>query len=211
MVHRRDVDGQEVVFGNQGALWGNAMTWWDHDTGSVWSQPLGEAIAGPRTGATVELVSSELTTWSAWRDEHPQTLALDAPGAATRFDLEDLAVVVDYDAASRAYPIPELWKSGVANDVVADVKLAVVADPEHPDRWQVFSRVVDDRTLDLALVDGVLVDATTRWSFNALNGTGTSGTPHDLAPLPGFTAFPRDYTTFWPDGSFWLAEPVTIG
>jgi hypothetical protein len=34
MVHRRIVDGEEVVFGNQGALYMNAMTWWDHTTGS---------------------------------------------------------------------------------------------------------------------------------------------------------------------------------
>ena len=43
MVHRRDLNGEVLVFGNQGALWGNAMTWWDHETGTVWSQPLGEA------------------------------------------------------------------------------------------------------------------------------------------------------------------------
>ncbi len=41
------VDGEEIIFGTQGALYRNAMTWWDHDTGSIWSQPLGEAIAGP--------------------------------------------------------------------------------------------------------------------------------------------------------------------
>lgn len=48
MVHRRELDGAEIVFGNQGALYKDAMTWWDHDTGSVWSQPTGEAILGPR-------------------------------------------------------------------------------------------------------------------------------------------------------------------
>ena len=50
MVHRRDLNGEVLMLGNQGALLGNAMTWWDHDTGSVWSQPLGEAVMGPRTG-----------------------------------------------------------------------------------------------------------------------------------------------------------------
>ena len=75
MVHRRELDGEEVIFGNQGALWGNAMTWWDHDTGSIWSQPLGEAILGPRKGERFELLPSTLTTWEAWQSAHPETLA----------------------------------------------------------------------------------------------------------------------------------------
>ena len=76
MVHRRDLNGEKPVFGNQGALWGNAMTWWDHGTGSVWSQPLGEAILGPRKGDRLELFPSSMTTWGAWRDAHPDTLVL---------------------------------------------------------------------------------------------------------------------------------------
>lgn len=71
MVHRREVDGEVLVFGNQGALWGNAMTWWDHGTGSVWSQPLGEAIVGPMKGDRLELMASQLSSWSTWKQEHP--------------------------------------------------------------------------------------------------------------------------------------------
>jgi hypothetical protein len=63
MVHRRDIDGRGVVFGNQGDLYMNAMTWWDHDTSSVWSQPTGEAILGPLKGERWELVPSTLTEW----------------------------------------------------------------------------------------------------------------------------------------------------
>lgn len=90
MVHRRAVDGEVLVFGNQGHLWRNAMTWYDHDTGSVWSQPLGEAIMGPLTGERLELLPSTLTTWASWRSDHPDSLALDAPGAASGFDLETM-------------------------------------------------------------------------------------------------------------------------
>ena len=77
MVHRREIDGEELVFGNQGALWGNAMTWWDHGTGSIWSQPIAEAILGPRKGDRLELFPSTLTRWGPWREAHPETLALD--------------------------------------------------------------------------------------------------------------------------------------
>ena len=29
MVHRREIDGRDILFGNHGALLGSAMTWWD--------------------------------------------------------------------------------------------------------------------------------------------------------------------------------------
>ena len=108
MVHRRDVNGETLIFGVHGALWGNAMTWWDHSTGSIWSQPLGEAIAGPRKGETVELLPSEFTTWGAWTQEHPDTLALDAPAGPSGFDLGDFYIVVDFTQEARAYPVPDL-------------------------------------------------------------------------------------------------------
>ena len=66
MVHRRELNGQVLVFGNQGALWGNAMTWFDHGTGSVWSQPLGEAIVGDRKGDVLDVMVSQLTSWGTW-------------------------------------------------------------------------------------------------------------------------------------------------
>lgn len=78
LVHERPVDetGKALVFGNQGALYQGAMTWYDHDSGSVWSQPLGMAIAGPSAGRTLPLLPSQLTTWREWRAAHPDTLAL---------------------------------------------------------------------------------------------------------------------------------------
>ena len=34
-------------------------------------------------------------------------------------------------------------------------------------------------------------------------GSGIDGNDQHLDQLPGFTSFPRDYTTFFPDGAFW--------
>ena len=59
-MHDRRVDGETLVFGNQGGLFMNAMTWWDHKMESVWSQPWGRAIAGPLKGTELELIPSQL-------------------------------------------------------------------------------------------------------------------------------------------------------
>ncbi len=204
MVHRREVDGTEIVLGNHGALWGNAMTWWDHDTGSVWSQPLGEAILGPRKGARLELLSSTLTTWSDWKDRHPDTLALAAADSRSGFDLDHMAVVVELGPDSVAFPIPELRESGVANVNVDGVPIAVVADPVD-DQWAVFSRALDDRVVELDLLDGVLVERGGPGRFDPNLGTAVAG-DQGLDPLPGFTSFPADYVTFFPDGAFWTGD-----
>ena len=87
LVHERPVDetGSAPVFGNQGALYRGAMTWYDHQTGSVWSQPLGMAIAGPSAGRTLPLLPSQLTTWREWQAAHPDTLALVVTEPAPHF------------------------------------------------------------------------------------------------------------------------------
>ncbi len=169
MVHRREVNGEVLVFGNQGALWNNAMTWWDHDTGSIWSQPLGEALAGPRKGQTLELLPSEFTTWGSWRADHPDTLVLDAPGDTTGFDLKDFLIVVDFTDDVRGYPVSVLRLVGVANDVVAGVEVAVVSDPADPQGWAVYSRRLDDIVLEFEILDGTLHDHTTGSTFDPVS------------------------------------------
>ncbi len=205
MVHRREVDGQEVVFGVHGALWGNAMTWWDHDTGSVWSQPLGEAIAGPRKGKTVELLPSSLTTWGAWRTSHPDTLALNTVAGQGGFDLQDMVVVVDFASDAAGYPIPLLQEGAVANDIVAGAEIAVLVDPADPDFWRVFSRKLDDQVITLIRDGDTIQDVETGSTWDPRLGLATDGplAGEVLDLLPGFTAFPSDFDTFWPDGRIW--------
>jgi hypothetical protein len=205
MVHRREIEGREVVFGNQGALWGNAMTWWDHDTGSVWSQPIGEAIAGPLRGETLELMASALTTWEAWKREHPDGLALDAPGGRSGFRLADMAIVVDFGDDVAAFTIEGLREFGPANVSVAGVPIAVLVDPSDEEKWTVFSRRLDDRTVTLALDGDSIVDVATRTTWDPNRGIAVEGPLEGevLDQLPGFTAFPRDFFTFWPEGTLW--------
>ena len=205
MVHRREIDGEEAVFGNYGALYQNAMTWFDHGTGSIWSQPLGEAIAGPLKGERLELLPSTLTRWDDWLAVHPETLALDAGGGDGGFDLDSMVLVVDFTSDAVAVPVSDLRDVGVANTEVAGVEIAVVLDPASADRWSVLSRRLDDRVVTLAVADGRLVDEETGTVWDPVRGRALEGplAGETLDLLPGFTAFPRDYRSFWPDGRVW--------
>jgi hypothetical protein len=208
MVHRRQVHNETLIFGVHGALLGNAMTWWDHSTGSIWTQPTGEAIAGPRKGQTVDLLPSQFTSWAGWKEVHPDTQALDVPAGPSSFDLTEFLIVVDFTDEARGYPIPDLREVGVVNDVVADIPIAVVSDPGDPTRWSVFSRVVAGGVREFDMVDGVLVEQSTGTSFQPALGLGIDGplSAEILDQLAGFTSFPSDFGTFWPDGTVWTNE-----
>lgn len=202
MVHRREIDGRAEVFGNQGDLWMNAMTWFDHTTGSVWSQPTGEAILGPLTGAKLELLPSTLSTWSDWRAQFPETLALDAFTRDNGFSIDLMAVAVVVGEASAAVPFVDLRELGSLPIEVGGEPVLLVADPRH-DRWAVFSRVVEGRVRDLERVDGQIVDAESGDRWDAALGAPLTGAP-PLDRIPAFSSFGSDYRNFYPDGDLIL-------
>lgn len=205
MVHRRLIDGQEVVFGVQGALLGNAMTFWDHDTGTIWSQPTGEAVAGPRVGRVLEALPVTFTTWGSWRETFPETVALDVAAGVTGFELERMAIVLDLAGDAVAFRYPDLVAAGVINEVVGGLEVAVVIDPTDDGRWETFARRLDDRVVTLAIENGALIDRETGTTWDPVRGLGREGplAGEALGVLPGFTIFPSDFATFWPEGRLW--------
>jgi hypothetical protein len=78
----RRVAGEATRFGVSGLLWNSDLVMYDRLTGSLWSQLLGTAIHGPRTGDTLQFIPSNLTTWGAWRESHPETSVLLPPPAS---------------------------------------------------------------------------------------------------------------------------------
>jgi hypothetical protein len=130
------------------------MTWWDHDTGSIWSQPIGEAIMGERKGATLELLPSTLTTWKKWRNKYPQAQVLSFDTGYSRnyssdpyldyyerqsgfrsfFKLgpgekeKELVVGIVVDGQAKAYPLSTIKNSGPLKDMLAGLELSLNFD-----------------------------------------------------------------------------------
>ena len=132
LVHDRRVDGAALTLGNQGALYKGAMTWYDHDTGSIWSQPLGAAIAGEKAGTELSLLPSQLTQWSRWVSAHPDTVALNVgeSGAAFRGNRPgaDHVVGVVIGQTAAAWPYDSLTPGEVIEGVVAGIPVALWID-----------------------------------------------------------------------------------
>jgi len=79
-VYDRRVDGKALTFGNRSQLYRLNMTWWDHETESVWTQLLGEALIGPLAGSRLEQLPAFTGPWKSWREEHPDTLVVRMEG-----------------------------------------------------------------------------------------------------------------------------------
>jgi hypothetical protein len=79
VVVERVVRGAPTQFGVSGLLWRADLVLYDDATGSLWSQLLAQAIDGPATGDGLDVHPASLTTWGAWRAEHPSTTVLLPP------------------------------------------------------------------------------------------------------------------------------------
>ena len=134
LVHDRRLNGDAPVFGNQGALYKGAMTWFDHATGSVWSQPLGAAIAGALVGSSLELIPSQLTTWGQWLAANPDSLVLtsDIPAApySGRTPGADHVAGVVVGNHAMAWPYLSVLDAGSLAVQIGGIDLVVSADPE---------------------------------------------------------------------------------
>lgn len=206
MVHDRRTDGTEIVLGNQGGIWHNAMTWWDHDTGSIWSQPFGRAIAGPRKGSTIDLLPSTLTSWGAWRAAHPRTAALAAPSRNHRYRTDDLALVATIDGETAGFGIGRLRQGEIIYDNIGGVSVAAFADPEDPALCYVLDRNLGDGAVQLEVRDGTIVDREAGTIVDLpRTGGGTAATAGSiLKVVPTSTVKPEDFEHLWPDSRMWL-------
>lgn len=79
VVADRLVNNVVTRFGVSGMLWRDDLVMYDERTNSLWSQILGAAIRGPRTGEELALRPSSLTSWGEWQSTHPDTTVLLPP------------------------------------------------------------------------------------------------------------------------------------
>ena len=197
MVHDRRVGETAAVFGNQGALYKGAMTWYDHDSGSVWSQPLGAAIAGPRSGSALDLIPAQLTTWDQWNIAHPGTKLLSVAQPVQPFtgqlpgDQHVVGLVIGDDAA--AWPYNDVARVKVLSDVVGGIPVAIWSD--------VHTGAI--RAADLRRADGTVAPPEEVLAAEALapEASVAAGTGGGHRELPATIVYRSAWTTFYPQST----------
>jgi hypothetical protein len=74
-----------LSFGVSGKLLYETLVMYDRETDSLWSQLYGVAIEGPMSGTRLSFFPSVFTEWSAWIEQHPDTLVMDKEATCKRF------------------------------------------------------------------------------------------------------------------------------
>jgi hypothetical protein len=216
-VHDRRIDGVAHTFGNQGALYKSAMTWWDHETGSVWSQPTGLGLFGSYQGVRLAMVPAGVTSWGAWKREHGDTLVLVDPLLQRRragsrvLDTtvvqsfkEDIVVGIALGDSARAFPFQEVSKSVVVNDAVGPFPVLVYASAQ-AQSIHVYSRQAQGRILTFAWEGGQLRDVETNSAWDVATGVAGSGPMKGVAlrPIPYSSAYAWAWLGFYPHSSIY--------
>jgi len=74
-MNRTGVRDSTLTFGISGILREGALVMYDRRTFSLWTQT-GVAFAGPADGMRLRRIPSVRTTWSVWKERHPDTLVM---------------------------------------------------------------------------------------------------------------------------------------
>ena len=236
-MYSREVGGQELSFGVSGKLIMNALVMYDRQTDSLWSQILGEAVSGPMMGTKLEFVAALHTTWTDWKAEHPDTLALvkgysgaydgylgyyQSPQAGVigetvrddRLYVKEFVVGVEQNGEAVAYPFSALNKQPVVNDVIGGVPVLVVFDADSGTS-AVFDRRAGEQTLTFSVNAGAAAGAA---PYVILTDAETGSTWAGMAgladdgPLAGTQlAHVKSTRAFWFGWKDWYPDTRVFG
>ena len=208
-MHDRTINGETYVFGNAGGLYKNAMTWWDHTTQSIWSQPTGEVLSGPLEGTKLQPLPFQLTTWKNWITTHPDTLVmsndLNRIGNARQGFNESFLIGVTIADLAKAYPYLDVESQIIVEDTLGKFPLLVWAKDED---YRVFLRRVNDQELHFAWENDMLVDLETGSLWDPRLGLAKEGDFRGevLQQIPTLSIWLAYWDDFYPDGEIYKAQ-----
>lgn len=199
-MYARKVNDQTLDFGHRGWLFEESFLFYDYQTDSLWVQATGHAVAGSYKGTTLDRLPATQTTWSEWRQLHPETLVLSRPknknmrywsdsydlyyatGKGIKYQRHkalSFGLGVITSAGKKLYPFEELEKRPVMADQIASDHVLIVF--HQPTRTAVaWSLVLKGQKLEFELAktektDVLLTDRQTGSTWSGLTGRCIAG------------------------------------
>lgn len=157
MVYSREIEGVVYTFGVSGRLYKSNVLLYDHQTESLWSQMMAQAIAGPMAGKQLKKIPSSRSSWASWRRKKAHTVVLSTdtgytrdysvdpyegyyramgmwfPVGDVRKDLspKEMVLGIEIGKEAKAYPVSDLMKrGGKIEDTVAGEKIQITVAPD---------------------------------------------------------------------------------
>ncbi|MBI4383735.1 MAG: DUF3179 domain-containing protein [Nitrospinae bacterium] len=155
MVFDGEIDRRKFTFGVSGLLYQSDLLMYDRQTESLWSQIMGQAVTGSKSGTKLKLLPSAQTTWSEWKKRNPGSLVLSVQTGHRRdyfrdpyenyeqsrdlmfevgaqnpaYHPKEKVVGIELAGTAKAYPFPELAKVKTpVKDEVRGVPITVYFD-----------------------------------------------------------------------------------
>jgi hypothetical protein len=214
-------------------LYRNGLIMYDHQTESLWSHILGQAIAGEYKGTALTFIPALQTNWQTWEQLHPNTLVVNprffgrdsytsyyaSPdsgvlGSQIPRDgdiyAKEYVIGVRLNGHARAYPFSVLNKEPVINDEVGGIPVVVFFD-QATASGTVFSRqLADGQTLTFR-VDAIAhqaFDIQTETGWNIFTGEAVDGPLKgtQLSQVPVTYAFWFGWVDYHVDGTVYPEE-----
>jgi len=155
-----DVAGNRTDFGVSGLLYNSDVLLYDRKTESLWSQIMGEAVAGVLVGTKLKAFPVSHTTWRDWVKQHPDTQVLSTSTGYSRdygrnpyrgyeqsrqlyfgvnqrapdtYHPKEQVIGLEIDGVYKAYPFAELEKNNQSQfkDSINGVSITIDWDSEN--------------------------------------------------------------------------------
>jgi len=205
-VYARKVQGRLLTFGVSGMLWNRSLVMYDSETGSHWSHILGQAMDGELKGTTLEMLPSEMTTWAAWLEKHPETSVLNMSRTHKDFTREfykDAAQwVYGWTIGRKRYHIGiDVLTANPLQDLSLDGEELLVSFDTDSTLAQLFSRRLEGKKLSFTAAEaGQMKDTHTGSLWSVKNGIALEGPMKGkrLESRLGMLSYKRAWNEFYP-------------
>ncbi len=191
---------------------------YDHETGSLWSQIAGEAVAGPLAGARLVQLPAHHISWQSWHRDYPQTAVVSKeaspyghyredhmmdyyytkrPGLRPpshrdqRIEAKAIVLGLRIEGQAKAYPYDTLRVLKTIHDELAGVPIVIFYD-EDSDSGRAFLNFDGKPAPVFSYRNGQYEDSKTLSQWSGRTGNAFSG------PFAGKKLQPLPYTNcFW--------------
>ena len=180
----------------------------DEETGTEWSHLLGKAMRGPLQGTELEPLPSTMTTWEAWKREHPKTTVLNLSQTADRYIKQFYSrpnrfVFGWVHGREHVYFVefPQMLQQDLMNITTTDAQFLLTFDRDST-AANLFLPELDGDVLTFGRTEpGRMEDLETFSVWNSQTGVALSGPLEGrrLEQLVGIMSFARAWKIFHPD------------
>jgi hypothetical protein len=207
IVYQREVDGRELLFGITGQLWKSNLVMYDRETGTLWSQFLGEAELGRLKGVRLRKMPSVKTDWRTWYARYPNgtvaVLGRNSRNYRAEFydDIRlELVLGIASGEKAKAWRLKRVLKDRLLNDDFDNRPVVVLGEPESYTAV-LYARTVQGEVLTFHPSGEKIVDDQTESTWDLLTGRALTGplAGKSLTPLPATVSLEDPWLAFHPE------------